>query len=87
MILLVVHIGRLAFHTSCNVCCNLCIFFSSIRQELFGFIALKQSTTSEWCWNGCYFLHWWSVVLWWSKCCWWYLVILNPTQDPVSTLL
>ena len=32
-------------------------------------------------------MHWWSTLLWWMKCCWWCLVTLNPTQDPVSTLI
>jgi len=54
-----------------------------IRQKLFGFTAPIMST--NWIWNQCFSIYWWSTSLWWMKCCWWYLGILNPTLDLVST--
>jgi len=70
---------------SYELCYNYVYSFASIRRELFGVTALIKSITTNWPWNQCCSIHWWSMVLWWMKCCWWCLVILNPTQDPVST--
>jgi len=60
---------------------------ASIRQELSGVTVLIRSTSTNWSWSQWYSIHWESGLLYWMRCCWWWLVMLNPTQDLVSTCI